>query len=382
MKINHIISSIDENSGGPARSITHLIEAINLQTGSIEIELSTLESENPIINMFKNYRGRINFHSSMFFGYSKILTKALEKSNANLFHGHGLWQLPVHQMAKVAGKNSVPYIITPRGMLEPWALKQGKLKKQVALKLFQYQDLAKAACIHATAPMEVKSIRALGFKNPIAMIPNGVNIDEFNKIIPNKLNSPKKILFLSRIHVKKGVENLIEAWKLIDGDLRKSWKIEIIGNGDSAYIQSLKNKIVSEKLSSQIEIKKPVFGVDKIRLFREASLFVLPTFSENFGIVIAEALASFTPVITTKGAPWEELNTLNAGWWIDIGIDPLKIALEEALGTSNSTLIEMGNNGRKLVKQKYSMESVANQMIQLYNWVLTKENKPNFIDIQ
>ena len=229
--------------------------------------------------------------------------------------------------------------------------------------------------------MEVDSIRNLGFKNPIAMIPNGINLSEFSTQIPLKCTSPKKILFLSRIHIKKGIEHLIEAWQLIDVELKKDWKIEIVGNGDENYIQSLKNLIISESMQEQIEIKKPVFGLEKITLFREASLFVLPTFSENFGIVIAEALASFTPVITTKGTPWGDLEKTNCGWWIDIGVAPLKKALEKAIQTNEQALIKMGRNGRILVEEKYSMKSVANQMLALYKWILTKENKPDFINI-
>ena len=140
--------------------------------------------------------------------------------------------------------------------------------------------------------------------------------------------APKKILFLSRIHIKKGIENLIEAWSQIEINLRKNWIIEIVGNGEEAYIEVLQQKIMKHNLQEQIIIKPPVFGKDKIKLFREVSLFVLPTFSENFGIVVAESLASYTPVITTKGTPWEELNTCHAGWWIDIGVEPLKKALE------------------------------------------------------
>lgn len=381
MKINHIISAIDISTGGPARSVTHIIQAMLQQEATLRIDLNTYNSNNPLINNFTSNQGNINFHSYGFIKFSKPLRQELKYSATDIFHGHGLWQLPVHQMSKIARNLKKPYIITPRGMLESWSLTQGRFKKQLALKLFQFYDLKKASCIHATAPMELRSIRNLGFKNPIAMIPNGVSIDEFPISFPDKLNNPKKILFLSRIHVKKGIENLIEAWELVDKQIKKDWKIEIVGNGDEDYIQSLNDKIIYFNLSSQIEIKKPVFGDDKIKLFREASLFVLPTFSENFGIVIAEALASYTPVITTKGTPWEDLKKTNSGWWIDIGIEPLKLALEDALKTNEAQLTEMGRNGRKLVEDKYSMKSVAKQMLELYEWILLEKDKPKFVDI-
>ena len=380
MNIKHVISSIDKSTGGPARSVTHLIDSILSENVDIEIVLDTLESDTPLTKSFCSDFGEIVFHKFSVLQYSKSLNYGLNKLDADLFHGHGLWQLPVHQMAAAARKNDIPYIITPRGMLEPWSLAQNRVKKQIALKLFQFNDLKRATCIHATAPMEVESIRKLGLKNPIAMIPNGIQIDDFPEMVPKKNDEPKKILFLSRIHVKKGIENLIQAWSLIDESLRQGWVIDIVGNGDTNYIDLLNQLIIKNDLIDQILIRKPVFGKEKVDLFRNASLFVLPTFSENFGIVIAEALASYTPVITTVGAPWEELDSNNCGWWIDIGLSPLQDALEKALSASPEDLKIKGNNGRELIKEKYSMQSVAKQMLQLYDWILTKSEKPKFVD--
>ncbi len=119
----------------------------------------------------------------------------------------------------------------------------------------------------------------------------------------------KTLLFLSRIHHKKGIELLLEAWQRIGKQLRSNWKINIAGNGESNYINNINQLITKKNLVGEIEIIGPKFGEDKIRTYRQADLFVLPTYSENFGIVVAEALAYGIPVITTKGTPWEELNT-------------------------------------------------------------------------
>lgn len=380
MNIHHIVSSIDISTGGPARSVTGLINSILLNSSDIEITLDTIETKEPIISSFINKKGKIFFNKSCLLN-STSLKYNLKKSKSILYHGHGIWQMPIHNMARIARKKNIPYIITPRGMLESWSLKQGAIKKELALKLFQYKDLEKSACIHATADMEVESIRALGFKNPIAMIPNGIKISEFSDVVPVKDVKPRKILFLSRIHKKKGIENLIEAWSNINLEKRSDWIIEIIGNGDADYIKQLNKNIISKKLQDTIFINAPVFGEKKLDIYRKASLFVLPTFSENFGIVVAEALASFTPVITTKGTPWKSIQENNCGWWIDIGVAPLEKALIQAISLKNEKIIDMGINGRKLIENDFSMTSVSKKMIKLYDWILNKGIKPTFVNL-
>lgn len=374
MHINQIISSIDTSSGGPARSVTHLVSKISTFNENFKVDIHTGKTTTPIINSFISKNAGLYFYEYNFIGG----LKNLKLKSPDILHGHGLWQQPVHQMAKYARKHNIPYIISPRGMLEPWSLSQAALKKKLALKLYQHKDLKEAACIHATADMEAEHIRKLGFKNPIAVIPNGVNMDEFPDY-KKEQNQKRKVLFLSRIHPKKGIELLIQAWKELDHKITQNWQVEIVGNGEPDYIEGLNQMIQDLKLEQVISISAPVFGDAKIQTYQSADLFVLPTYSENFGIVVAEALALKVPVITTKGTPWEDLETYHCGAWIDIGKDPLKQALAQMLSKPTTALEQLGLNGRKLIEDKYSMTSVAEQMSQLYQWILYKTKKPEFM---
>lgn len=375
MKILHSISSINLSGGGPSKSVSDL--ALNQALQGKHTTIFTKASENPYLAQSSHPNLQLQFVDKT--PFKPALNRFLNANKFHILHGHGIWQMPVHSMAQLARKKNIPYIITPRGMLEPWALNAGKWKKKLGLALYQRNDLAKAACIHATAQMEAENIRNLGFKNPIAIIPNGIDISEF----PIKPATTKKeiqtILFLSRIHPKKGIENLIEAWNQTEKNLRQNWQIEIAGNGEENYIASLQKLINKNGLSGEIKIIGSQFGKAKLETYHRADLFVLPTYSENFGIVVAEALACGVPVITTKGTPWEELNSRQAGWWIDIGVQPLVEALHVALQLPEEQRVLMGQNGRKLVEEKYSIEAVAAQMIQLYKWILNGGGKPKFV---
>ena len=378
IQICHVISSIDKNYGGSAAFVQLLSNELVKYK---EVSIVTNKSNCPLDI---NSRVQIFMASSSFRilqGYSDELKSILNCIETDLFHGNGLWQFPVHFMAQVARKKNIPYIISPHGMLEPWALNAGKLKKKMALWSYQNKDLAFATCIHATASKEAENIRSLGVENPIAVIPNGIDLSEFPIPIKKQENSKNTVLFLSRIHPSKGIELLIKAWEYLPVSLRNEWQIKIAGNGETEYIASLQQLISIKRLGNEIYIVGPQYNMDKLKLYQEADLFVLPSYSENFGIVVAEALACCIPVITTKATPWEELNTYNAGWWIEIGIESLAATMLQAIQMNNNERKQMGQNGRQLIAENYSIELVTRKMVELYDWSLEKAKKPSFIHL-
>lgn len=377
MKVSHVINSIDNSTGGPARSVTSLLETI-LQKSNLNVVLYSGKTDNPIISDFIIDRGEVQFLSSNFTGHLKDLNEKLRLSKPDVIHGHGLWQMPIHQMALSARKIGVPYIISPRGMLDVWSINHKGFKKKIALKLYQRKDLEFASGFHATSKVEAENIRKAGFRNPIAVIPNGVKVPEIIKKT-SPCPEKRKVLFLSRLVKNKGIEELLVAWSRLDLSLTHNWELNIVGSGDKEYLNKL-NKIKVERNLSNVQFRGAAYGEDKANYFLEADLFVLPTYTENFGVAIAEALAYGVPVITTKGAPWSDLTENNCGWWIDFGEEPLRLSLIEALSSSQESLNEMGENGRGLIQDKYSLDSVSQKMRELYDWTIGEsKEKPNFI---
>ena len=175
----------------------------------------------------------------------------------------------------------------------------------------------------------------------------------------------RQILFLSRVHVKKGINFLIEAAAELRSELQ-GYKIIVAGEGDAAYVAEMKQMISDCGLQDIVRLIGGVYGNDKWRLFQTSDFFVLPTHSENFGLAIAESLASGTPVITTVGTPWNDLNSSHAGAWIEIGTQPLVETLRQFLALSDEELETMGRNGRKLIEDKYSAKVMAEEMMEVY----------------
>jgi glycosyltransferase involved in cell wall biosynthesis len=318
-------------------------------------------------------------------GWRRKLGFAISRSAAaalrevDVLHLHGLWTASNLFAARQAIRRDIPYILRPAGMLEPWCMSQRPRKKQLALWMGFGQLLRRAAAIHATSTSEAENIVRFGSTAPVAVIPNGVHTPEPRYALGTKTGRPavRTLLFLSRLQRKKGLLNLVAAWNATHARFPQ-WRLVIAGPDEEDHRREVRG-LVKELGTPRVELSGPVYGAEKSRLFDQCDVFVLPTFSENFGVVVAEALAAGRPVITTTGAPWSELRSQHCGWWIPIGVEPLTAALQEAMSLSDDERREMGARAQDLARSRYAWSAIAAQTCRLYGWISGTGPWPDFM---
>lgn len=377
----HVVAGLHPNAGGPSQTVVRLTDALAGQTGIRIMLLSqslgaapVVPSRNPAVSRLVPTTGsRIALQLGL--PLRRSLVSKARVATPDLLHSHGLWTAANHWTARLARRASIPLIIQPRGMLEPWALAYRSWKKRLALLLYQRPDLASAVLLVATAEQEAENFRSLGLRQPIAIIPNGVDLPEWRDQ-PYPKSSPRTILFLSRIHPVKGLLNLVQAWRIVRP---ADWRIIIAGPDEGGHQRVVESAIQQAGLQDIFVFAGAVYGDEKEALYRSAEVFVLPTYTENFGLVVAEALAFGIPVITTKGAPWQGLHIHGCGWWIDIGVEPLAAGLREATNLPPDTLRDMGRRGRAFVEQNFGWAGIAAQMLSVYRWVLGRGDRPDCV---
>ena len=295
----------------------------------------------------------------------------------DVHHDNGIWLPHNHAIAEATLGSRIPRIVSTRGMLDSWCRRSKRWKKDLAWFLYQRRDLETASVLHATADQEAAHIRTEGVKGPIAVIPNGVDLPEitgFARVRP--ADGPREALFVGRIYPVKGLPMLIEAWHRVRPS---GWKLRIVGSDEEGHRAEVEQQISRYRLDDEVILTGPLEGEAKRQAYEAAELFVLPTYSENFGMAIAEALAHGLPVLTTKGAPWPMLEEAGCGWWVEPTPYGIERALRIALATSSDRLREMGDRGRQLVAQRFQWNAVARQMTELYEWVRGEGEKPEFV---
>ena len=297
----------------------------------------------------------------------------------DMYHLHGAWLRAMHYGAREARHRRRPYVVELMGMYEPWPLRQKWLVKRLSRLWYQDGLLRQAGCLHTNSRNEARELRALGFRAPIAVVPVGVDMEPVRQSmhasgdpLPPEAAGHPFVLYLARIHAKKGVELLLRAWADVTREF-PDHRLVVAGAGEEDYVAGCRHQIEGLGLRDRCCWLGPVDDTVKAWLFQHADLYVLPSFSENFGNTVAEALAHGTPVLTTSHTPWTHLPDEGCGWIAEASVDSLRRGLLSALGVNASERQRMGTLGRVLVEKRYSLGSVVNQIDRVYRWLLGGE---------
>lgn len=374
MRILHVIPSIAKRYGGPSKAVLEMCRYQNLLGIKSEI-LTTHFPNEKIINLknltiysFKSYLGRYNYSPNL----RRWLKNNIKKYD--IIHIHSVFCYTTFIACKLARKNNIPYIIRTIGQLIPWCLNYKKLKKKIYLKLFEKRNLIKADAIHFTTNYEKDNTSNLFYKNSFILplgttsIPN-VSNKQFLNMFPQFKNK-KIILFLSRIHPVKGLDILLASVKELLS-CNKDLILVIAGTGKKQYLNKLKKKasLISNK---QIFFIGFVDGMAKNALFSNSNMFILPSYSENFGIVVIEALSAGLPVaISDKVGIADDVRKANAGIVFHLNKEEIRESIEILMKNKKLSRLFV-KNGKRLVNLTYNWEKISQIQLEIYKKIINK----------
>jgi len=376
LAVVHTIARLAHAEGGPARSVAALCRSLSKESVRVEIVTGDAEFDLGVpvhVSGVGRRWGRVQPRPGAF---ERLLEERVAATRAAAVHDHGIWLDSNRAAARAADRRSVARIVSPRGMLSEWALAHRGWRKRIAWRAYQRRDLVAADALHATSDLEAEEIRAAGIGVPIAILPNGVDLppDAMKPLVaPDRT---RRFLFLSRIHPKKGLESLVDAWRVARP---AGWELVIAGPDERGHRAEIERRARGLGADSAIRFRDVVSDGEKWDLYGTADVFVLPTSSENFGAVVAEALASSVPVITTRAAPWSSLVERDCGWWTEVGVEPLAAAIREAAALPDADRRAMGARGRRLVAERFAWPVIARRMIEVYRWLAGERAAPECV---
>ncbi len=378
MKILQTIAGFGKKSGGTSTCTYDLLTALHWQ--GCEVDLMTFTVKDPTDRLMGEGEAWIKALPNdgvSPYGYSINMNRFLKDSDYDLYHTNGMWMHCNHETCVVARKKRRPYVITPHGMLYPQALARASWKKKLLLVVGGVnKDLKKAACIHVTCKAEMEHYRELGYINPVAVIPNPVPIPLSLSSVKEE-GAKKGIGYLGRLHPYKRPDALIKAWALLKEETLGN-ELVLMGKGTVDYEMYLQ-KLVDELKLKNVRFLGMVTDNEKFKALSSLRALCVPSKTENFGMTVAEALIAQTPVICTKTAPWEALNTHYCGWWVENDVDTLAQTIRDVLNLPEEVIKKMGENGFNLVKENFSDVQIAKKMKRLYGWLINGGEKPEFV---
>lgn len=388
MNVGLVTRFVSYSGGGVSEVVHHLatglanvpqtrVEVYSVATEGIPEDLS--DSANPSLHTFKPLGPRV-------FGYTPGMSGSLQAAPLDIVHAHGFWTYSSTACRRWSHQTGKPYILSPHGTLDSWALRNSGWKKRIAAWAYERRNLENAACLHALNVSEAEAMRAYGLHNPIAVVPNGVILPATAGACDaapweGRIEEGKKVLlFLGRLHPQKGLPNLLRAWRKIhSAPEAKCWQLAIAGWNQGRHEQDL--HILTQELGIQdtVTFIGSQFGAAKEAALRCASAFILPSLSEGMPLAVLEAWASNLPVLMTPQCNLPVGFSAGAAIQITHSEEGIETGLSQLLAMSNMELRQMGERGRTLVEQEFTWPKVARQMAELYRWVLGGGPAPSFI---
>jgi glycosyltransferase involved in cell wall biosynthesis len=386
MKILHVIPSLSDQLDGPANAIGKMCS--NLKAKGLDITIYTTDLH-PInynrmngldLRVFKTFKNNN-------YCFSRGLWHAIKKNieHYDLIHIHALWVFPTTIAASIARKKKLPYIIRTCGMLDHYSIYHNRLKgikKLLYFNSFERRNLNRASAVHFTSLDEQSRTRHMNIKALSMVLPVGIEKTDFLSL-PSKgnfknkyqfLKGKKIILFLSRIHYKKGLEILLDAYKKVLDKTDEAFLV-IAGPDNEGYKSILEKKIESLHLNDKVLFTGLVGGKDKMEILADADVFCLPSFQENFGIAVAEAMAAGLPVVISDQVNiHSEISQANAGIVTRCDADEVAGGILKILN-NDSLRAEMGQNARKLVFDKFTWDKIADEMVESYKKIIEEHRK-------
>ncbi|HEY1070148.1 MAG TPA: glycosyltransferase [Thermomonas sp.] len=372
MKLLHVVPHISAEASGPSYSVPRLCQA--LAEDGHEVRLSCLGAARPVpavqVDVHPQWPVARRFAISP--AHARALARAADE--VDIVHNHSLWSMVNVAAGWVVPGKRAKLVVSPRGTLSSWALGHSRWRKRLLWPL-QRRVLARADLLHATSEAEYHDIRARGFRAPVAVIPNGIDVPPLAPRRPQ--DGPRTLLFLGRLHPVKGIDRLLDAWAALEA-MFPEWQLVIAGKGERAHEAAIRAQVARLGLQ-RVRFPGPLYGEDKAAAYRAADLFVLPTHSENFGMAVAEALAHGCPAIVSKGAPWSGLEREGCGGWIDHDVPTLQAALSHAMRLPETERRAMGLRGHAWMEREFGWASIAARMSAGYRWIVQGGECPDWV---
>lgn len=314
------------------------------------------------------------------FAYAPLLGHALQHANLDIVHQHGLWLYPSLAVAAWRRRRASPVVISTQGMLEPWALHNSRSKKAVAAWMFERSNLRHAACLHCSEA-EVEGVRRFGLRTPVAVIPNGADMPDATARHPRPEWLPddgrKTLLFLGRLHPKKGIRETLDAWSLLKSTapaIAGQWRLVVAGWDDGGHAESYVAHVKTSGLSDDVIFPGAIFGGAKEAVLAHADAFILASHSEGLPMAVLEAWSYALPVLMTRQCNLAE--GFEAGAAVEVTTEPAELSSALARVLSSADLQTMGLRGRELVQRKFTWDAVARDLHEVYMWLARGGERP------